>query len=343
VLPGPEAHELCCYFGYLARGRIGALVAGLGFMLPGLVCMLALAWAYTRFGLRSPLVLAAFVGVQPVVAALIVRAVHRIGRHALRADAWLWAIAVAAFGATLAGVPSAIPLIVGGLAGLAAHRRMAWLAIALLLALLAVAGWMVLATGSEALATENATGYNPIPPTPIALGLLGLKAGLLTFGGAYTAIPFVREGAVAERGWLTDAQFLDGVGIAGVLPAPLVIFGTFVGFVGAGWWGALAMTAGVFAPAFAFTMIGHHVLERIVHHTPIHRFLDAVTAAVVGVIAATALDITLTTVGGPVSIAIFVAALLTVWTVRTRWIVPAIVLGGALAGIAAHAVLGHAR
>lgn len=94
VLPGPEAHELCCYFGYLSRGRLGALVAGLGFMLPGFVFMLVLSWAYVRYGLSSPLVLAAFAGVKPAVAALIVRAVHRIGGHALHRDGWLWAIAL---------------------------------------------------------------------------------------------------------------------------------------------------------------------------------------------------------------------------------------------------------
>src|SRR5215208_3732103 len=83
VLPGPEAHELCVYFGMLARGRIGGLLAGLGFMLPGFVLMFALSWFYLTFGRTAPLFQAVFLGFQAAVVALIIRAVHRIGGHAL--------------------------------------------------------------------------------------------------------------------------------------------------------------------------------------------------------------------------------------------------------------------
>src|SRR5215207_724317 len=95
VLPGPEAHELCVYFGMLARGRIGGLLAGLGFMLPGFVLMFALSWAYLTFGI-TPLAAALFLGFQAAVVALVVRAVHRIGEHALH-DRWLQGIAAVAF------------------------------------------------------------------------------------------------------------------------------------------------------------------------------------------------------------------------------------------------------
>ena len=95
VLPGPEATELCVYFGMLSRGRVGGIVAGLGFVLPGFVLMLALSWVYATMGISSMLMAAAFKGVQPAVTALIVRAVHRIGAHALR-DRWLGAACVEA-------------------------------------------------------------------------------------------------------------------------------------------------------------------------------------------------------------------------------------------------------
>src|SRR5512145_2752280 len=93
VLPGPEAHELCVYFGMLAGGRIGAVLAGLGFMLPGFVLMLALSWFYVTYGIVSPIFIAVFYGFQASIGALIVRAVHRIGEHALH-DQWLWGIAI---------------------------------------------------------------------------------------------------------------------------------------------------------------------------------------------------------------------------------------------------------
>lgn len=92
VLPGPEAHELCVYFGHLARGRLGGLLAGLGFMLPGFVLMFALAWFYVTYGIGSALFAGVFYGFQAAVLALIVRAVHRIGQHAVT-DRWLLAIA----------------------------------------------------------------------------------------------------------------------------------------------------------------------------------------------------------------------------------------------------------
>src|SRR5215216_6774945 len=123
ALPGPEAHELCVYFGMIARGRIGALLAGLGFMLPGFVLMLALSWFYVAIGINSPTFQAVFLGMQPAVAALIVRAVHRIGGHALHAGNWLWAIAITATLAQLLNVNFLITLLISGLIYTFAQRK----------------------------------------------------------------------------------------------------------------------------------------------------------------------------------------------------------------------------
>lgn len=128
VLPGPEAHELCVHFGMMRRGRIGGLVAGLGFMLPGFVLMLLLAWAYAQLDLTEPVLAAAFLGIQIGVIALIARAVHRIGEHVL-IDRWLWTIAAATAAASVAGVPFWITLPGAGIAySLAAAGRVspAW-------------------------------------------------------------------------------------------------------------------------------------------------------------------------------------------------------------------------
>ncbi|MEJ8406150.1 chromate transporter, partial [Brevundimonas vesicularis] len=102
VLPGPEAHELCVHMGMRARGRIGGLLAGLGFMLPGLMLMLGIGWAYVALSPVVDLLAGAFLGVQAAVVAVIVRAVCKIGSHILE-DRWLWAVAVVGFAATLAG------------------------------------------------------------------------------------------------------------------------------------------------------------------------------------------------------------------------------------------------
>jgi chromate transporter len=114
VLPGPEAHELCVYFGMLSRGRMGAFLAGLAFMLPGFLLMFTLSWFYVAFGLHSPLFQAIFLGMQPAVAALIVRAVHRIGGHALHTNRWLWGVALLAGIAQLLDANFLITLLIAG-------------------------------------------------------------------------------------------------------------------------------------------------------------------------------------------------------------------------------------
>src|SRR5688572_9127458 len=211
VLPGPEAHELCVHFGMMARGRIGGLLAGLGFMLPGLVLMLVAGWLYADWIVGNPAMIPIFFGVQIVVLAIILRAVQRIGSHILE-DKLLWLLAAAAFGATLAGVPFWIPLVAAGLIYSFAARRGVALLIFAAATVLALAFALVPAT------KVDHVGAAASQAGAFALFLAGLKGGLLTFGGAYTAIPYVRADTVG-RGWLSDGSFLDGVAIAGILPA----------------------------------------------------------------------------------------------------------------------------
>jgi chromate transporter len=132
-------------------------------------------------------------------------------------------------------------------------------------------------------------------PSFVAIFLSGLKAGLLTFGGAYTVIPFLRDDAVGN-GWMTDAQFLDGLALSGILPAPLIIFSTFVGYFGGGPLGAVAMTIGIFLPAFSFSLLFHERLEQVVENKNLHTFLEGVSAGVVGLIAATTVELALAVV-----------------------------------------------
>jgi chromate transporter len=354
ALPGPEAHELCVWFGMLARGRLGAVLAGLGFMLPGLVLMLALAWLYVHGGLAERVGGGVLLGMQAAVLALIVRGVERIGRHALTRPTW-WLVAVGAFLGGIIGLPFWLLLAVAALVGLAARAlpdaprppasrepsaRLAALTgpltlIGIVLAALLV-GWALPSFFVQGTTLGAATsGGAPLAASPTTLGLflLGLKAGLLTFGGAYTAIPFVRQDAVVHGGWLSDAQFLDGLALSGVLPAPLIIFTAFVGFLGADLAGGLAMTAGVFLPAFAFTLLGHELFERLTQVPRLHDLLDAVTAAVVGLIAATALGLVRGGLATPLAWVVFGLALLVLWRWRSRWATPAVVLAGALLGL----------
>jgi chromate transporter len=328
VLPGPEAHELCVHMGMIARGRIGGILAGLGFMLPGLLLMLACGLAYStlvegRGGLEGVLL-----GVQVAVLAVIARAVQRIGGHIL-ADRWLWALAVLGAAATLAQVPFWVPLVAAAYAHAQADRPAGRLVLAVLAVL---AAWRFLpAAGVPALLPGSQGGETAL----LALFMAGLKGGLLTFGGAYTAIPYVRADTVG-RGWLTDGQFLDGVAIANVLPAPLVIFATFAGFVAAGVPGALAITAGMFLPAFAFSLVLFERLEAVIENPRLHRTLDGVAAAVVGIIAATLGQLGASAwerLPDPLlSAPIFALALLAAFRLKGGWVAPAIIIAGGTAG-----------
>ena len=336
VLPGPEAHELCVHFGMLKGKRLGGLLAGLGFMLPGLVLILALAWAYQRLDLRQPVLAAVFIGIQIGVIALIIRAVHRIADHTLT-DGWLWTIGLMSAAAAALGVSFWVTLPAAGLSYAALAGRRYNIAIAVIIAAAALAFWNVnqsLVLGSQvpSNAPEMARAGSV---DALALFLSGLKAGLLTFGGAYTAIPFVRGDAVG-RGWISETQFLDSLALSGIIPAPLIIFATFVGYIAGGFGGALAMTAGIFLPAFAFALLFYDRLERVIEDERLHRFLEGVAAAVVGLIAVTAVQLGWNVSRSAPSMvetaAIFTVSLTVLYLWRSKLNVPSVVFGSALLG-----------
>jgi chromate transporter len=330
VLPGPEAHELAVHMGMLSRGRIGGVLAGLGFMLPGFVLMLACGWAYGAVIAGQPGFASVLLGVQVAVLAVIARSVQRIGQHIL-VNRLLLGVGLLAAVATLAGVPFWAPLIAGAFAyGRAAEKPAAAFALATVIVL---AAWLLLPHGNAAPMATTAVAH--VDAATVALFVAGLKGGLLTFGGAYTSIPYVRADTVG-RGWLTDGQFLDGVALANLLPAPLVIFATFVGYVAGGLPGALAITAGMFLPAFAFSLVFFERLEHVVDHPRLHATLDGVAAAAVGVIAATLVQLGVSAwerLETPLlALPIFVLAALAAWRLKGAWVTPAIVAAGAAAG-----------
>jgi chromate transporter len=333
VLPGPEATELAVFFGMIARGRIGGLLAGLGFVLPGFVLMFLLSWFYLSFGITTPTLQGIFLGFQAGVVALIVRAVHRIGGHALH-DRWLFGIAAFVLIADLLGVHFGITLVLAGIGYVLVRRGWRLGAIALGLALLlgALTYASLRAQTIAGLAPDTPEAAIPGTASVSALLISGLRAGLLTFGGAYTVIPFLQNDAVVNGAWMTNAQFLDGIALAGILPAPLIIFSTFVGYFGGGALGALAMTFGIFFPAFAFTLLGHAYLERLVANVAIHSFLDGVTAGVVGLISATTLLLFWQGITTLQAGLIFVLALVTVYAWKARLAVAGIVLASGVLG-----------
>jgi chromate transporter len=320
VLPGPEAHELCVYFGRLRGGKLGGFLAGLGFMLPGFLLMLGLSALYVEADISDPLH-EFFYGLAAAVGAVVARALVRLGGSFLT-DVPLVVIAVAAFAATAFADASFVLVLAGG--GLAyelwtnmlRHRsRLSSLSLFPLPATLAVlAGAVTVSLTSE-------------------IFFEGLKAGLLTFGGAFTVIPFLQDAAVQGKGWLTNAQFVDGLAISGVLPAPLIIFSTFVGYLAGGLAGGLAMTFGIFLPAFLFPIFLHRWLVAIAENARIRPFLLGVTGAVVGLIAAVTVEIVETGVVDVPTALLALGAFAALMSFHGKLTVLYVVLGCGLVGV----------
>ncbi len=282
ILPGPEAHELCVYFGRLRGGKLGGFLAGLGFMLPGFILMLGLSVLYVEANLSGHLE-ELFYGLTAAVGALVARALVRLSKNFL-SDVPLVIIAVAALALTLFLDASFVLVLLG--AGIAYElwtngrrwtNRASSFSIAPLAALAVVTGAIAVSLTAE-------------------IFIEGLKAGLLTFGGAFTVIPFLQDSAVGGHHWLTDSQFVDGLAMSGILPAPLIIFSTFVGYIAGGLTGALAMTLGIFLPAFLFPIFLHRQLVAIAENDRLHPFLLGVAAGVIGLIAAVTVTILETSV-----------------------------------------------
>lgn len=324
VLPGPEAHEMCVYLGSVRAGRMGGLLAGLGFMLPGLLLMLILAYAYTTIGAAA--LLPFFVGFKPAVAALVLRAVHRIGSHVFHNKMLLISCLVAVV-FVLAGIHFLVALLASGAWWVIwhRHRMLAWIVLAIMLA---GTDWY----GFHAAHDAGLMAKNSVDSSLGQLFVDGLKAGLLTFGGAYTVIPFLEQSLVSNAGPITPQVFMDAIALSSVIPAPLVIFATMLGYVAQGMAGALLITLGIFLPAFGFTLIGHQQMERLIEYKPLHRFLDGITAGVIGLLVVTAVTLLLQSVNSIPAGLVFAVALLILFVSKAKWTIPAVVLGSGVIG-----------
>ncbi len=327
LLPGPEAQQLATYLGWLMHGVRGGLVAGLLFVLPGLAVILALSAVYVAFH-QQPAVAAVLFGLKAAVVAIVLDAVVRLARRALRSR-WLVAIAVGSFVAlALLAVPFPIVLIAAATIGLLARASLVpsptptadavSSARPTLVDRLAAEGRLAHTVPSLARAVRTALVAGAAWAAPIALAALVLGAGsvlvdlgwffahtaAVTFGGAYAVLAYVAQRADGF-GWLTPGQMVDGLGLAETTPGPLVLVLPFVGFLGAhGAPGALPpMLAGVlgalmtawvtFAPSFLWIFVGAPWIEAVRRQRALAAALAAISAAVVGVIASLALWSTL--------------------------------------------------
>lgn len=299
LLPGPEAMQLATYIGWRLRGTLGGLAAGLLFVLPGAIVVLALSIAYAYFG-QVPIIEAAFVGIKAAVLVIVVEALIRVARRALRGpyDA---VIAAAAFvGLFFFAVP--FPLIIAAAAaiGFLLHPAPSLQAEAVKLAEPSVTLMQTLATAALWLAIwivpllllATIFGRNHVT-TDIALFFS--KLAVVTFGGAYAVLAYMAQQAVETYRWLSAGEMLDGLGLAETTPGPLILVTEFVGFLAGfrkggepqlafGLLGAAVTLWATFAPCFLWIFVGAPYVERLRANPRLAGALAAVTAAVVGVI-----------------------------------------------------------
>jgi chromate transporter len=318
VLPGPEAHELCVYFGRIRGGKVGGFLAGLGFMLPGFVLMLGLSVLYVEADLAQHLD-ELFYGLKAAVGAIVARALIRLSRSFVT-DVPLALLAAAAFGLTVfASASFALVLLGAGLAYELWTNGTRWMR-----------GAQAVAVGPAAILAAAAGAVTLSLTAEIFWE--GLKAGLVTFGGAYTVIPYLHGATVDGQHWLSEREFVDGLAMSGVLPAPLIIFSTFVGYVAGGLGGGVAMTLGIFLPAFVFPIFFHRGLVAIAENPLIRPFLLGVAAGVIGLIAAVTVDIVNASVVDVPTAVLAVAAFAALNRWHGKLTIVAVVLGCGVVG-----------
>jgi chromate transporter len=328
--PGPLAYQLGVYCGYVRHGLPGALAVAVSFGLAPFLLVVGAAWAYTRFSASWQL-RALFYGVAPVVVALIVKACWNLGKKTLRKDAAAWAFFAVACAVTLVVQKevTAIFLVAGAL-GVFLFRPAA------------PAGMSAAPPGAGGPAALGlALPFVSAASMPAKLFLFFFKTGCLVFGSGLVIVPFLKSYVVDQYHWLGDRPFLDSVAIGMISPGPVVITATFVGFLLAGFAGAVAATVGIFAPSVLFTVVATPLLLRHRGNRSLAGFIRGVTVAVVGVLVGTTYLVGRTAIGDlftGVAAALALATLVLV----PRLPEPLVVLAGALAGLVAYPLLNPA-
>jgi chromate transporter len=319
LLPGPEAQQLAIYVGWLLNGRRGGLIAGTLFVLPGMLALLALSAIYVAFG-DTAAVAAVFAGLAPAVIAIVVQAVLRVGRRALRRPG-LVVLACASFAAlAVFGVPFPLVVATAGIVGWllgrfgtrggpaaepsepgeepliaddALHHESPSTVRSLRVLVAGLLAW-----ATPVVAAAVLTGVGSVFTTQ---GLFFSGTAVVTFGGAYAVLAFVAQRAVEVYGWLSAGDMVRGLALAESTPGPLIMVVQFVAFLGAyhdpgglnPWLAAvlasLLTTWVTFVPCFLFILLGAPYVERLRHNRSLSAALTGITAAVVGVIANLAL------------------------------------------------------
>jgi chromate transporter len=316
LIPGPNSTEMAIHLGFLRAGWPGLIVGGICFILPAVLIVTALAWAYVRFG-SLPEVSSALYGIKPVIIAIILQALWNLGQKAVKGP--LTAVAgLAAHVLYFLGVNEIALLLAGGLTVMIGEnlRRFGKGGSTGPLLLLA-------ASGPSALAAA--------PFSMTMVFLIFLKIGAVLYGSGYVLLAFLRADFVVRLGWLTDQQLLDAIAIGQVTPGPVFTTATFIGFLLGGMPGALLATVGIFLPSFLFVAVTFPLVSRLRNSALAAGLLDGVNVASLGLMAAVTWQLgQASLVDLPTLVIGLISAVLLIrFKVNSTWLV----LGGAMIGL----------
>lgn len=322
LIPGPNSTEMTIHLGYLRAGWPGLIAGGVCFVLPAMLMVMALAWAYVRYG-STPAAAWLMYGIKPVVIGLILNALWALGRKAVKG--WLTAgVGIAVLVLYFLGLNEIGLLFAGGLVVMLVVnlRRVPK-------APISVAALPFLGLGGPALAA--AAGFS----LPL-LFLTCLKIGAVLYGSGYVLLAFLRADFVTRLGWLTDQQLLDAIAVGQVTPGPLFTSATFIGYLLGGVPGALLATLGIFLPSFLFVAASNPLIPVLRRSPWFGALLDGVNVASLGLMAAVTLQVgRASLIDWPTILLALVATLVLLrYKVNSTWLV----LAGGIAGIVIHAL-----
>lgn len=321
LVPGPNSTEMTIHLGFVRAGWPGLLLGGTCFILPAALITLALAWIYKTYG-TLPAAGSILYGVQPVVLSVILGALYRLGRTALRPPL-MGLLAAATFALSLWGIGEIRLMFAAGALGLLRAAVSGAPAALLILP--------VLSPSSFILHPSSFTDDRLLQ-----LGLFFLKIGSVLFGSGYLLIAFLQGGLVHEYGYLTERQLLDAIAVGQMTPGPVFTAATFIGYQIAGLPGAVVATVGIFLPAFVVVALTNPILPRLRKSRLAAGFLDGVNAGVVGLMAAVL--VTLSRAALTDLPAVLIAGLAAAALLGTRVNSVYLILAGGLVGYLIHAV-----
>ena len=320
LIPGPNSTEMAIHLGYKHGGKAGLIVAGTCFIFPASLIVAAIAWAYVRYG-DTPQIDWLIYGIGPVVIAIIVQALVKLGRTAISQVSHAL-LGTAVLVLALNGTNELLLLMIGALTGLAMATRR-WTGMAAILTLLTSVGYSVHLSA-------QAVTADAVPFTLTRLTLFFAKVGSVLFGSGYVLLAFLRADLTERWEWLTDQQLIDAVTIGQITPGPVFTTATFIGYLLGGWSGAILATIAIFLPGFIFVAISQPLIPKLRNSRPLSGILDGIVIASFGLMSAVTWQLAQTSLVDiqTMVIGLVTIAILMIWRPNSSWLI----LAGAALG-----------